>query len=198
MGKQLAIFVMVSCSLSGAVRATPQAPTTNPNQTRSEVLNRDHHSLKRQAQELCDAALKDDYTRQVDLTYPKLVELMGGRAKYLVFLQQMMKELQSEDFKLFLITVDDPKQILDVAGQRYAVVPTTMQFKVKEGILIGRAYMIGVSNDGGKNWTFVDSGNMGEGPKLLKILFPAAADKLEIPKAEPPVLQRAPGTESAG
>ncbi len=38
-------------------------------------------AVKKKAQEVGESVIKGDYSKVVDLTYPKLVELMGGRDK---------------------------------------------------------------------------------------------------------------------
>jgi hypothetical protein len=66
-----------------------------------------------------------------------------------------------------------------------------MRIRVAEGVLVGESYMIGVSNDRGEHWTFVDAGS-GFAPEKLKILFPTVADRLKVPETKRPVLERAP------
>lgn len=38
----------------------------------------DRQKLKQQAQQLCDESVNGNYDRAADLTYPKLIRLMGG------------------------------------------------------------------------------------------------------------------------
>ena len=45
--------------------------------------------------------------------------------------------------------------------------------------------MIGISSDGGVNWTFIDAS--GKDQSELKKLIPSIADKLDLPPARPPV-----------
>jgi len=46
---------------------------------------------------------------------------------------------------------------------------------------VGEAYRIAISANRGAHWTFVDSGNdEAAGKQKLRILFPAAADKLKF------------------
>jgi hypothetical protein len=68
-----------------------------------------------------------------------------------------------------------------------------MRIKVREGMLVGESFMIGISADGGKNWTFIDSGGRSMNKDQLRTLVGPAADKLQIPKAKRPVLYEGPG-----
>ena len=148
--------------------------------------------LKQQAQELSDAVVNGDYPRAVDLTYPKLVRLMGGRAQFIAYYEKSMKELQSDRFRLYEIIVGEPRDILKIGPEYYAIVPSKMKMKVAEGTLVGDAFMIGISADGGKNWTFVDSPSATDKTKSAILFGPAAAGKLQIPESKRPVLHREP------
>jgi hypothetical protein len=149
-----------------------------------------YKNLKTQADELNQASLRGDDSRAADLTYSKLIEVMGGREQYLENLKAVREEMQSEKFSVLTATVEDPTEVIEVDKQLYAVVPLTMRMKVPEGVLVGRSSMIGVSGDGGKNWTFVTGNRDQLKGDALKIIFPTAADKLRIPEATEPVLER--------
>ena len=148
-------------------------------------------NAKLQANQLNDAVLAGDYEKAADLTYQKLVQLIGGRAKYVSALKGGMNETNSEAFRIISSVADDPTQIIEVASDVYAVLPTTMKIKVAEGILVGQSSMIGVSNDRGEHWTFVDAGRASS-REQLKTLFAAVADRLKIPEQKRPVLYAAP------
>ena len=182
------VLAIVFCSF--AAPNLGAAPISFPPALRQEMAGAqtDAERLKLQGQELCDAMLRGDYAKAVDLTYPKLIQLMGGRAKSVSLFAASMKDLQSDQFRIVSVVVGEPYDMFDVKGQRYATVPTTMKFRVKEGLLVGKAFMIGVSADQGRHWTFVDSGGRELDKTQLKILFPAAADRLRIPEVKPPVL----------
>src|SRR5262245_19305870 len=145
---------------------------------------------REQANQLSEAMLSGNYERAADLTYPKLVELIGGRTKYVGVLETQFKDMEAQNFRLISNVAADPQDVIEVEKVIYAIVPTTMKIRVREGILVGESYLIGVSNDGGEHWTFLSSRSNSR--EKLKILFPAAADKLRLPEEKRPVLQRVP------
>ena len=149
-------------------------------------------NLKRQAQELSDAVVKADYARAADLTYPKLIRLMGGRAQFIAQFEKSMKEMQSDRFRLSEIVVDEPRDVVKVGREYYGIVPSKMSMKVKEGTLGGEAFLIGISTDGGQNWSFVDSAAASDKTLLGQMFGPAVARKLRIPEPKRPVLHRLP------
>lgn len=148
--------------------------------------------IKQQAQELCDAMLSANFAKAAELTYPKLIDLMGGRTKFIAAVREAMGQLQSEQFRVESVTVGEPRDLIQVKAEKYVIVPTTMKMKVPEGLLVGEAFMIGISSDGGHNWTFVDSGGRSMDKTRLKILFPSAAEKLRLPDIKKPTLYRSP------
>ena len=181
---QLVIVALLVFYVACGRQNTPQSAAS-----KNSVVPR-YPSLKTQADELNQASLKGDDARAADLTYPKLIEVMGGREQYIRNLQAVREEMQSEKFSVLSATIEEPTDVVEVEKQLYAIVPLTMRMKVPEGVLVGRSSMIGVSNDGGKNWTFVTGNRDQLKGEALKILFPSAADKLKIPEATEPVLER--------
>jgi hypothetical protein len=183
--KRISALAFVALTLL-SVACSRQSAT----QTGSTTATTRYPTLKTQADELNQASLRSDDSRAADLTYPKLIEVMGGREQYLENLKAVREEMQSEKFSVLSATVEDPTEVIEVDKQLYAIVPLTMRMKVPEGVLVGRSSMIGVSSDGGKNWTFVTGNRDQLKGDALKIIFPTAADKLRIPEATEPVLER--------
>lgn len=148
----------------------------------------DLEKLKQQAQELSDAMINGNFNRAADLTFPTLIRLMGGRERFMVTAERMMKETQGTQFRILSVVVGEPRDVEKIGREHFAIVPTKMRIKVPDGLLIGEGFMIGISNDGGKNWTFVDSGQSTDKTKLSTLFGPAAAQKLRIPETKRPVL----------
>jgi hypothetical protein len=185
------ILIVLICVVSPACRGTS---SQNANQQTTAQVSEAAQAqrIKAQAQELADSMMRDDFEKVIDLTYPKLVGLLGGREAAVAAMKQESSEMLSDNMQLVSHKIGEPRDFVQVEGERYAIVPSTMQIRVPEGMLVGEAFMIAVSVDGGQNWTFVDSGGGNANPKLLKDLFPAAADKLRMPETKPPVLHPTP------
>lgn len=183
----LALTLQLACGQT-QVNSNASKPTS-ANASRPSAQAKDYPKLKLQANELVEASNRKDFNTVVSLTYPKLVEMVGGREKILDSINQGMKEAEAQNVKILSFTLGEPGEVISVERQLLAIIPSTMKLKVPEGTLTGQSFLIGVSEDGGENWTFVDaSGGMDR--EKLKALFPAAADKLKIPETKPPVLER--------
>ncbi len=138
-----------------------------------------------QAQEVNDAFRRRDFSRMIDLTYPKVIEAAGGRDKMVAALTKGIKEMEDEGVVVLSSTAGNPTQIVHVAGAVYAVLPTTLKVKAQDGIFQTESSLIGISANKGASWTFIDAG--GKDPSQLKSLLPDAADKLTLPAEKEPV-----------
>jgi hypothetical protein len=158
-----------------AVVATPSPAATTEN----------YPSLVAQAQEVNDAFRRRDFGRMVDMTYPKVIEGAGGREKMIAALAKGMKEMEVEGVSVLSSTAAAPTQIVHASKWIYAVVPTTLKVKAKDGIFQTESSMIGLSSDQGANWTFIDAG--GKDHKQLLSILPAPSDVLKLPAEKEPL-----------
>jgi len=162
----------------------PQSKT--PVATPSPAATAENYpSLAVQAKEVNDAFSRKDFARFMDLTYPKVVEMAGGREKMLAAMNKELKEMESEGVVLLSSTSGAATQFLHDSGSIYAVVPNTLKVKAQDGIFQTEGSLIGISTDGGVKWTFIDAS--GKDLTELKKLLPGIADKLKLPPDKPPV-----------
>ncbi len=144
----------------------------------------DAKNARRQAEEMGNAYASEDLERFADLTNPKLLELAGGRDKMIAFLRGEIANMRKEGVTTISQSADPPSQMLQVGNELFAVVPVVLKMKVTGGTGIQPSSLIGVSTDSGEHWTFIDAGN-GD-PRMLKTIFPTAADKLQFPAGRKP------------
>jgi hypothetical protein len=184
------LLLTIACSkkdapLNPTVVETP-TPGATPTAGNSPVATVENYpALLARAQEVNDAFRRRDFARMVDLTYPKVIEAAGGRDKMIAALAKGMKEMETEGVSVLSSTAEAPIQIVHVSEWIYAVVPTTLKVKAKDGIFKTESSMIGVSSDRGVNWTFIDAG--GKDHTQLKSYLPAPADALKLPADKEPV-----------
>lgn len=157
----------------------PTAQSSSPGATSDNYPN-----LTARAQELMDAVAQKNYARIVDLTYPKVIEVGGGREKLLAATTDEVKSMEAEGVVILSSTASPPSQILHDAGAIFAVVPVTTKVKATAGTFQTEGALIGISNDGGANWTFVDA--TGKDQTELKAVLPNL-DKLNLPPEKAPV-----------
>ena len=162
------------------------SPNSDPS-----IAQKYYGRIKAQADTLNQASIRGDNATATDLTHPALVQFVGGREQYMAMLQDTRAEMLAEQVQIISANVEQPTQVIEAGNEIYVVVPVTWRMKAPEGVLVGRSYMIAVSADRGANWKFVSAAGEQLEPEQLKQLFPAAADKLQIPQTERPVLEQA-------
>ena len=179
------LFFTIACKKEAGPSQTPVA-TQSPATGQSPAATVENYpNLLAQAQEVNDALRRRDFARMVDLTYPKVIEAAGGRDQMISGLKKEMKAMEGDRVFVLSSTAGAPTQILHVSGSVYAVIPTTLKVKARDGIFQTEGTMIGISSDSGATWTFIDAGFKDRGQ--LMSLLPDAADKLNLPPDKQPV-----------
>jgi hypothetical protein len=188
----LLLLFTVACSKRETQNNQPAVASQSPVTGQSPAVQQSpaaslesYPALVAQAQEVNDAFRRRDFARMVDLTYPKVIESAGGRDKMIAALAKGMKDMESEGVSVLSSTAGAPTQIVHVSEWIYAVVPTTLKVKAKDGVFQTESSMIGISADKGAHWTFIDAG--GKDHTQLLGFLPAPSSKLNLPAEKEPV-----------
>ena len=91
-----------------------------------------------------------------------------------------------------MVTVGEPEKLQKIDGWLVGLVPQKLVMKVPGGTLEQESYLLGISEDDGKKWVFVDAGGV---PKAqLEQIFPEIVGKIEVPARKQPVLKKDEGS----
>jgi hypothetical protein len=149
--------------------------------------------IRKLAAENSAALTSGNYAHLVDLTYPKVVEMIGGREKMIETVRRGTEDMKARGNAILGAEVSEPKQVVTSGDKQFAIVPMTTRVRVPEGTLRSNGFLIAVSEDRGKTWTFIDGAGFVREPgkekeKLAQVLpdFPA---QLSLPAREQPVLE---------
>jgi hypothetical protein len=112
--------------------------------------------VARLADEIGQAVMAEDYEKITDLTYPKVIEKFGGRDEMIAETSKLMKSLEEQGYKFSSYKVSPPKEIIAHAGNQFAVVPTVIEMTFPKGKIVAKSYLLSISSDNGKTWTFID------------------------------------------
>src|SRR6267142_678675 len=134
----LLLAPMLACG-----RTEPNKASVTTSQP-ATTTNENYPNLVSQAKEMNDAFARKDYERFADLTYPKVIELIGGRDQLLKGIPQQLKEMEAEGVAILSSTTGSPTQFVHDSGSIYAVLPTTLKAKAKDGIFQSEGCMIGI------------------------------------------------------
>jgi hypothetical protein len=142
-------------------------------------------AVKKKAQEIGEALKKQDYAKVVDLTYPKAIELMGGREKAISAIEAEMRQLKETGLSLVSLKIGEPAELLAEGKNTFAILPTTTEMSATGGKILIASYFLGISPDEGKTWTFIDGNGLSTAEKRKQVL-PKLPEELELPEPQEP------------
>jgi hypothetical protein len=148
--------------------------------------------IKTQAQAINDAMEKDDFAKIADLTYPALVEKMGGREKMIAVMEEEIKKMKAAGFGFIPTTMGEPSEVVKGGDELFVIVPYELKMKTPDGTMRQKTYLIGISGDEGKTWMFL-SGNPDR--KMRNQLLPKFPETLKVPEVGKYVMEKTPATE---
>ena len=144
----------------------------------------DKSTIKEKAQIAATAMLESDWETLIDTTYPKLVQLMGGREGMLTVLTNGQAEFESQGIKFSKVTLGEPQEIYRTGSELFCLVPETIYIQMPNGKLVTESHLLAVSeNDGGK-WYFIDTNRL-TNENVLELL-PNFNKELKIPAKKDP------------
>lgn len=181
--------VLVGTSLAHAPITSAHPAGRTAHSFSGAALTADHPNLKIQAQAAADTFVAGDYKKFVTLVYPKLVKMVGGSDAMLDLITKGMRDTDAKGFKLISYTIGEPEPAIQIEQALYAIVPTKMRMQSPYGVVASESFMIGISTDGGENWTFLGGAGATDEAQL-KMVLPEVVGKLKLPEKKEPVLER--------
>jgi hypothetical protein len=142
--------------------------------------------VKENVQTLNDSLAKGDFAKVVDLTHPKIVELLGGRENSIATMEKGMKEMNAQGIEVKSVKVGDPSDVVKQGDELYLYVPFELTMKLPNGKVTIPSYVIGLSTDQGKSWTYVDA----NGGENIKKILPNLPSTLKLPEKKKPVMEK--------
>ena len=179
------VFVAVACSVP-ALRGDAQTV---------QLANRDARAeqIRKLAAEDGVALASGNYARLADLTYPKLVELLGGRDEMIEMLRRGSEDMKAHGSAILATEVSAPKDIVVAGDKQFAIVPMVVRIHVPEGSLRSNGYLIALSEDRGNTWKFIDGAGLHKAAETeretLAKIVPGFPVQLSLPEWQPPVLE---------
>lgn len=155
-----AIFLFVNSVVYGQM-LQPRAQTQTTNDSR---LTSAH-----QAASASIAAFRgDDFKAYVKLIHPAAIEDAGGREK-MIQITRHGKVALDEQTKGYDASVRMPTRVIEGTREIYTVVPQTVSLRLENSETFDRqSYLLGVSENNGRSWTFIDGGT--EAAKIREML----------------------------
>lgn len=128
--------------------------------------------------------LKKDYKGFTAFTYAPIIEMAGGLDKMASYMEQSFKEMEGEGFTIANVIIENCSKIIHTEKQLQCTLTEIIELKHTDGKLIQKSTLIGISNDKGITWTFIDT--HGETLKKLQETIKELSNELVIPKLQEP------------
>jgi hypothetical protein len=141
--------------------------------------------LKKLVQEMIDDTLAGKYAKVIDKTYPGVVKLLGGREQAIQTTETVMKQIADQGFKIKSYTFGEPGELIAGEGNTFVIIPTKLEMTFAQGKVISESYLLGISPDGGKTWTFADGAGL-ETKEARDKSLPKLPEKLKLPEKKDP------------
>jgi hypothetical protein len=143
-------------------------------------------AAKAQANDCAQAYFRQDYDAFAAKMYPKLLEMSGGKENLIRTLQDGRKQMLAEGGDIRSATIGDVTQLKESHSQEFAIVPETLEISMREGTLTAESYMLGISDDGGKTWTFLDGAGVQKMGDSIRTILPNFPADLALPAPKQP------------
>lgn len=119
----------------------------------------DNAVVKRQANVLAQAVISGDYKTIINHTYPKAIQMSGGKEKMITLVTEGVDQMKSQGIVFENATVGTPGKFYKAGNEIHCLVPETITIKMKSGHIVAHGNLLAISADGGKNWSFLDVNN---------------------------------------
>ena len=143
-------------------------------------------AAKAQANDCAQAFFRADYDAFAAKMYPKLLEMSGGKENLIRTLQDGRKQMQADGGDIRSATIGDVTQLKESKSEEFAIVPETLEITLREGTLTAESYMLGISDDGGRTWTFLDGAGLQRMGDSIHTILPNFPADLQLPKPKQP------------
>lgn len=141
--------------------------------------------IRSDCEKMANAMLKKNYSVVIDYTYPKIVEMGGGKPALLQAVKSSYEKMK-ESFTIDEITFGKPQKIYVAGKELHCIVPETITINSDKGKIQATYSLLAVSLDKGNKWFFLETHKFT--PEMLKKIFPHFNYNLVIPEKTKPII----------
>jgi len=140
--------------------------------------------IKTQAMDMARALLKKDYVTFTRYMHPAILKKAGGQEKLIEKMDTINARSKEFGAEIKKVVIGNPGPLISYKKELQCVLPQTTEMQTVFGKLELETTLIAISNDGGKNWTFIDTSIYNI--KDVKTSLPDLSPDLVIPPGKQP------------
>jgi hypothetical protein len=141
--------------------------------------------LTTQARIMADALISSDYATLADYTYPKVVQMMGGKQKMVKLMDSLFLAYKTEGIAFTEINFEPPSSLLNNTTNLQATIIQHLIMQLPQGRFMQTSTLLGISTDKGLHWKFLDT--VHKDAAAIKKVFPGLNPAIKIPPTAQPV-----------
>ncbi len=117
----------------------------------------ENKNLNSQLSKMKKFFIAEDYESFSKYTYPKVIEMMGGKSNMINATKQAMNSMKNEGFIVMEIKHKHPSEFLKKGKELQCTITQVFIMKTPQGKIESQYSLIGISSDNGQNWSFIDT-----------------------------------------
>jgi hypothetical protein len=133
------------------------------------------------------AMVEKNYEKIVDLTYPKIIKLVGGKEQMINIIRNGIKQMENQGIKYSSVEIGKPQEIYKAGNEFHCLVPQKITMTNRNGKVINDSYLLAISKNDGENWSFLDTSQLTN--ENATELFPEFNKNLNIPEKTKPIFK---------
>jgi hypothetical protein len=114
-------------------------------------------NLNEQLLNMKNAFLEEDFSTVADYTFPKIIEMMGGKDKMVEVSKATFSKMKSQNYIVANISFKDPSEFLEYKGDLQGTIRQVLVMNTPNGRIQSETTLLAISQDDGKNWVFLDT-----------------------------------------
>lgn len=138
------------------------------------------NQLVSDAERFAQLSLNGEVKEMVDYFHPVIIKEMGGKKTVRELIEENNEILKQEGITTLSHEIGEPFNQLNVSGKDFALIPQYITMQTQINKFKVESYLLSISEDGGKSWKFINTGNYPT--EKLEELIPEISGKLQIPE----------------
>src|SRR5262245_5768969 len=146
-------FLSLCCCILAVSCEKQTQPADVPNSEMTVNLKRDAIA--------CSTALRaGDYEGLLRYAPAKLTKMVGGVAALRKGIEAALKPKDGSKLEILDVDIDEPGPIKKDGERLLSLVPQRIVIQVTGGLVMTNGWLLGISEDAGRNWLFIDTARM--------------------------------------
>ncbi len=145
--------------------------------------------IRKKALSLVESIQKGNYALLADLTYPKVVKMAGGKEKLIDAVTRQTEIMKAQGVTITRVAVGQPGKRASKGTNSFVIVPATTEVSTPAATIVAKSYLLGISPDGGKTWTFIEGRGLST-KERRDLILPEMPDGFRLPQLQQPEITK--------